>query len=214
MSCKESFFYQIEHFSKNFETIAPDFLGFGKSAPLNSAFSMDDYARWLATFCKAQNIKKPHIICHSFGARVVLKALSQGYISADKIIITGGAGIVKARTVKYKIKVKVYRALKKIAPRFAEKHCGSKEYRALSPVMKESYKKIVNEDLSVCAGQIDNDVLLIYGKDDKTTPLKEEGQIFNGLIKNSKLVALDGGHFCFCQNYQDFNRIAGGFLTE
>ena len=214
MSCKESFYYQIEHFSKNFETIAPDFLGFGRSAPLNLAFSVDDYARWLATFCEGQDLKNMHIVCHSFGARVALKALSQGYISADKLIITGGAGIVKARTLKYKIRVKVYRALKKIAPHFAEKHCGSKEYRALSPIMKESYKKIVNEDLSLSASQIDNRVLLVYGKDDKTTPLKEEGQIFNGLIKNSKLVALDGGHFCFCQNYKEFNRIAHGFLTE
>jgi len=189
-------------------------LGFGKSASLPYAFSVDDYALWLKDFLVEQKIENPHVICHSFGARVLLKALYKGYFSVDKIVITGGAGIVKKRTPSYKFKVWAYRTVKKVFPKFAERHFGSEEYRSLSPIMKESYKKIVNEDLSHCASKIKNKTLLVYGKKDKTTPINEEGQTFNTLIKNSTLVALDGGHFCFCDEYLKFNETVRGFLTE
>lgn len=214
LSCKESFYYQIDYFSKYYEVIAPDFIGFGNSFPLSKAYSVDDYARWLAKFLVYEKIKNPDVICHSFGTRVLLKAIASGYVSVNSVVITGGAGIVKKRSVRYKLKVGLYRTVKKFMPEFAEKHFGSKEYRSLSPLMKESYKQIVNEDLSDCASKIRNRTLLIYGKADGVTPFYEEGKIFNGLIKNSRLCVMEGGHFCFCEHYELFNETVRGFLTE
>ncbi|HBN13253.1 MAG TPA: alpha/beta hydrolase, partial [Clostridiales bacterium] len=40
MSCKESFYYQIEYLSKSFKVTAPDLPGFGASAPLTAAWSV------------------------------------------------------------------------------------------------------------------------------------------------------------------------------
>ncbi len=51
------------------------------------------------------------------------------------------------RGIRYKIRVKTYRLVKKIAPKFAEKHFGSAEYKNAFSGDAESYKKIVNEDL-------------------------------------------------------------------
>lgn len=214
LSCKESFYYQIDYFSNYYEVIAPDFIGFGKSSPLSKAYSVDDYARWLAKFLSREQIKTPDIVCHSFGARVIIKAVANGYVSANAIVITGGAGIVKKRSARYKVKVGLYRSIKKFMPKFAEKRFGSKEYRSLSPLMKESYKQIVNEDLSDCARKIKNRTLLIYGNQDDVTPFYEEGEAFNGLIKNSRLCVMQGGHFCFCEHYELFNKTVRGFLTE
>jgi len=145
---------------------------------------------------------------------VALKLLSEEPRFAQKLIITGGAGLVKERSPQYIRRVNRYRRLKKIFPKFAEKHCGSAEYRKLSPLMKESYKKIVNEDLRSCAADIKNKTLLIYGEDDTVTPPNEEGLIFNSLISGSELQIITGGHFCFCEHPDLFNDKISGFLSE
>ena len=212
LSSKESFYYQIKFLSKYFRVTAPDILGFGASARLDAPYSVGDYCIWLDEFIRSAELEKPHIIAHSFGARVAVKYLSGDPCAADKLVLTGGAGIVKPRSKKYIRRVKAYRAVKKLFPAFAEKHFGSREYKTLSPVMRESYKKIVNEDLKDYATAIKNETLLIYGRDDVTTPAGEEGKIFNSLIDGSRLEITDGGHFCFSEHPDAFNKLLHDFL--
>lgn len=213
-SKKESFYYQIDFLKNYFTVIAPDLPGFGAGAGLEEPWAVDDYAQWLREFMAAQKLETPHIIAHSFGARVAFRLLSDDSRLADRLVVTGGAGLVKPRSKAYIRRVNAYRRIKKFFPRFAERHFGSDEYRTLSPVMKESYKKIVNEDLSGCAAKIKNSTLLVYGADDTVTPPDEEGRTFNRLICGSKLEIIKGGHFCFCEYPQVFNQIIYEFLTE
>lgn len=214
MSCKESFYYQIEYLSKSFKVTAPDLPGFGASAPLTAAWSVSDYCLWLESFIKAAKLDRPHIIAHSFGARVSFKYLCGRGQLAEKLVVTGGAGLVKPRSAEYLRRVKAYRRVKRLFPKFAEKHYGSAEYRALPPLMRESYKKIVNEDLRGYAAGVGNRTLLVYGKDDTVTPPGEEGEIFHSLIADSRLVIADGGHFCFSENPEAFNKTVYEFFTE
>jgi pimeloyl-ACP methyl ester carboxylesterase len=215
LSCKESFFYQIEFLADNgYRVTAPDILGFGRSAPLTVPYSVADYAAWVEKLMISCGLVKPHIIAHSFGGRVALKLLSENGGIADKLVLCGGAGLVKPRSPQYMRQVRRYRAVKKLFPGFAEKHFGSEEYRTLSPVMRESYKLIVNEDLRYCAAKIKNKTLLLYGSDDNVTPASEEGEIFNGLIKGSRLVVTKGGHFCFAEHPEVINGEIMRFFTE
>lgn len=214
LSQKESFYYQIEFFSDYYRVIAPDLPGFGASAPLTAAWSVGDYAEWVHSFLVAQNATRVHIIAHSFGARTAFKLLSEYPETALSLIITGGAGIVKPRSPEYIKKVKRYRRVKKIFPGFAEKRFGSAEYRMLSPLMRESYKKIVNEDLSECARKVKCRTYLLYGADDKVTPPSEEGAVFHNLIKGSRFETMEGGHFCFSEYPDKFNEKVFNFLRE
>lgn len=213
-SKKESFYYQIKFLSDYFKVTAPDFPGFGASSPIELPWSVGDYADWLADFISASKLSHPHILAHSFGARVTFKLLSTRPELADKLIITGGAGMVKPRSKQYIKRVKAYRRVKKLFPKLAERRFGSEEYRKLSPVMRESYKKIVNEDLQTAAANIKNNTLLIYGKDDTVTPPDEEGKTFNRLICGSQFIEIAGGHFCFSENPDEFNRQILTFLSE
>jgi pimeloyl-ACP methyl ester carboxylesterase len=215
LSCKESFFYQINFLvNAGYRVTAPDILGFGASSAIDSAYCVGDYALWLKQFIKAANIHCPHIIAHSFGARVAIKLLSECDYAAGCLVLTGAAGLVKARNKSYRRKVFTYRAVKRLLPQFAERHFGSAEYRGLSPIMKASYKKIVNEDLRTAAKNIKNKTLLIYGIDDAVTPPEEEGVTFHRLICGSQLKIIGGDHFCFCNNAPAFNNIIADFLTE
>ena len=211
LSSKEAFSAQIGYFSKFYRVTAIDFLGFGGSRGLTSAFSVDDYADWTKEVLRLLNVENPHVIAHSFGCRVVVKLASRDSAYFDKILLTGAAGVILKRGFVYHAKVKAYRLVKKFAPKFAERRFGSEEYRSLSPVMKESYKKIVNEDLRTYAQKIENEVLFVEGEGDTVTPI-EEVNAYLVCLKRGKLLTIPGGHFAFAEYPTAFNLVAEEFF--
>ena len=213
MSSKEAFTQQVEYFSKFYRVTAIDFLGFGKSQPLSEPFSVGDYAAWLSEAMALLRLRKPCVIAHSFGCRVAIKAAAQDNELFDKLVLTGAAGVILRRGLGYRIKVKTYRAVKKFAPVFAERKFGSAEYRTLPPVMKESYKKIVNEDLRSCAARVKNPVLIIQGKEDNVTTMRE-AQAYLQSFPRAALRVIDGGHFAFAERALAFNLITEEFLYD
>ncbi|MBR2329634.1 MAG: alpha/beta hydrolase [Clostridia bacterium] len=211
LSSKEAFAAQVAYFSKFYRVTALDFLGFGQSAPLKSAFSVEEYSRWLLSAMHVLGVRKPHVIAHSFGCRVAIKTAANVPDAFDKMVLTGPAGVILKRGFRYKCKVATYRFVKKFAPRFAEKRFGSKEYRSLSPIMKESYKKIVNEDLRECAKRVQNRVLIAQGTRDKTVSLAEAQAYFDA-FSWAKMKKIEGGHFAFAENPIAFNLMVEEFL--
>ena len=211
LSSKEAFAAQVAYFSKFFRVTAIDFLGFGHSRALPSAFSVGDYADWLKGVIHALGLDKPHVIAHSFGCRVAVKAAFGNPELFDKIVLTGPAGVILKRGIKYRFKVGLYHFVKKFAPAFAERKFGSKEYRSLSPLMKESYKKIVNEDLRVCACGVLSDVLIVEGKDDTVTT-RAEAEEYLRCFPKGRMRIIEGGHFAFAENPVSFNLIVEEFF--
>lgn len=212
LSCKESFYWQIKEFSKYYRVTAFDFWGMGKSPSLPAAWSVGDYAEHTAALLRELGVRKARLIAHSFGGRVALKLLSEPCGLFDRALLTGCAGIPPRRGISYTLRVKAYRAVKKFAPRYAEKHFGSAEYRTLSPLMRESYKKIVNEDLTPCLAKISVPVLYVFGDKDEATP-PYTAEILREKTRGSGLVFMRGcTHFCFCERPDEFNAVAREFF--
>jgi len=212
-SDKEAFSAQISYFAKYYRVTAFDFLGFGKSAPISEAFSVSDYAEWTAAVLSKLGVVRPHVVAHSFGCRVAIKLAAKNKEAFDKMILTGPAGVILRRGVGYKSRVFLYRFIKKFAPVFAERRFGSAEYRTLSPIEKESYKKIVNEDLLDDAATIENEVLIVEGREDLTTP-KEAAEAYLSRLKKSTMQLIDGGHFAFAEHPVAFNLLVEEFLEH
>ena len=211
LACKETFAPQIAYFSRHFRVTALDFPGFGGAEPLPAAWSVGDYADWTQNAMDALGISKPLVVAHSFGGRVAVKCLSRGDVF-ERAVLTGCAGIVPRRTAGYKLRVRCYRAVRKIAPKYAERHFGSKEYRSLPPLMRESYKKIVNEDLRGDAARIRRPVLFITGSKDTETPLSST-MIYVHAVRGSQLFVMEGcGHFAHLENALAFNAKTEEFL--
>ncbi len=207
---KESFYPQISYFSKFYRVTALDFPGMGRAEPLISPWSVDDYADWTQEALATLGVTRPRVIAHSFGGRVAIKLLARGAFS--RAVLTGCAGIVKKRGLCYRFRVKSYQICRKIAPAFAERHFGSAEYRTLSPVMRESYKKIVNEDLRETAAHISSPVLFLHGERDEEVPLSSI-RIYLEKIEGSRLKILKNcGHFPFLDDPLAFNLAAEEFL--
>ena len=214
LSSGKSFAYQIPFFKKDFRVFAPDLKGFGINRGMERPYSLDDYVKDVKEYIKANGLVKPHVIAHSFGARIAIKIASEDENLFDKMVLTGAAGLKPKRKIGYRIKKCVYKTLKLIVPKEKLSIFYSGDYNSLSPVMKESFIKIVNEHLDSLLPKITNDTFIVFGENDKETPLYMAKRLKAG-IKNSKLTVIKGaGHFCFIDKPIRFNMEVREFLIS
>ena len=79
--------------------------------------------------------------------------------------------------------------------------------------MKQSFNKIIAEDLTDKLPQIRSETLIINGTRDKETP-PNSAWIINKKIENSQLIFFEGaGHFCFIDEPLKFNLAVKEFLS-
>lgn len=177
-------------------------------------YSLSDYVNEVREYMYKRGIVKPHVIAHSFGGRIALKAAAENGGVFDKLVLTGSAGLKPERSFKYKVKTKAFKILSRFLPKSALKGFYSKEYLSLSPVMKESFCKIVNEHLDGVLPRIKNRTLIVFGENDKETPLYMAERLHKG-IENSELVVIkNAGHFCFIDKPLKFNGEVKEFLLR
>lgn len=206
--------------SKYFRVTCVDYPGFGQSGVMFSPWSVDDYVLWLELIVKTLGIKHPIIIAHSFGARVALKYNLRNPIR--KLVFTGAAGIKPKTKVRTLVRIRVYKILKKIVQipgltiyqEKLKKVFGSEDYRALSGVLRDSFVKIVNEDLSPYLSKVEVPCLLIWGDKDDATPLWM-GQKMEKEMKDAGLVVFENeGHYAYWNQIHRFNKIVDVFLEK
>lgn len=222
---RESFHHIINYFKEDYSIYILDYPALGQSPIPSKTLTIYDYAELIIKFINHNNIKNPIIIAHSFGGRIT--ALLTGYykIQIEKIILIDIAGIKLKKTVKRFVKEKTYKLLRhliKLLPRKRQKKLrqqllnkfGSKDYNALPISMKETFKNIVNEDLTKYFQFIDSETLIIWGENDQDTPIKDAYKI-NKLIKNSALITLSKAtHYSYLQYPYLVNKIIYEFIKE
>ena len=193
----------------NWRYVLLDFSGFGKSREPDEDYHVNDYANEVVELLKDLNINKAIFVGHSFVGRVGVVLASRFKSIVQKLVLVDSAGLIINRGVCYKLKVWRYKLKKHLISKGLLKgdlsRYGSSDFKALkSDTMRKTFLNVVNEDLSFDAKKIDVETILIWGKDDKDTPLKMAHK-FHKLISNSKLIVLeDAGHYCFLDKMQDF----------
>lgn len=200
--------------SGKFRVVAVDFPGFGRSEEPKEIWGCAEYAQWTQQFLKKMNIHAPVILGHSFGGRIALVLHSR--IPVSKLILTGSAGITAAnRPSKKTLATYLPGFLKKgLLRELLIKIAGSDDYKRATPRMREVLKKIIAEDLRPFAAKISAPTLLIWGANDKETPLAT-GKDFNATIPASTLeIMQDCGHYAFLENRQAFLDLTNNFLEK
>lgn len=206
-----------------------DLPGFGQSPEPDRPLSVDDYTNLVSDWIDSIGDPPFDLLVHSYGGRIALKLLSRtdGSERFDKVLITGGAGLTPKRTFSYYRKRAMATVLKsplkllppdlrqKASARLRQtriwKSLGSSDYNKLSGVMRETFVRSVTERLDDTLPSIKQDVLLIWGTEDRATPL-EQGQRMEKGIRNAVLVPIDGaGHYAFLDRPTSFAAIAKAF---
>ncbi|TKX28796.1 2-hydroxy-6-oxohepta-2,4-dienoate hydrolase [Campylobacter sp. MIT 12-5580] len=180
-----------------------DLAGFGKS---NSPISLDTkgYARLIEAFLKHLHFTPNALMGHSFGGKIcALLSLSQ---NAELLILLSSAGIIWQKSLKTKFKIKLFKALKALGLGKFYTLFASKDAQNLSPLMYETFKKVVDEDFSEIFAGIPCKTLIFWGQDDKATPLKS-GEKIASLIKENEFYPLKGDHFFFLKHAEFIAKI-------
>ncbi|MEG1608836.1 MAG: alpha/beta hydrolase, partial [Clostridia bacterium] len=121
------------------------------------------------------------------------------------------AGLKPKKTVSYYKRKYIFKIKKSLKMDVSQ--CGSSDYRNLSPLMRQTFCNIVNTNLDYLLPHIKQPTLIIWGAKDKETPLYMAKKLNKG-IKNSGLVVLDGGHFCYIDKLYEFVSIVLSFVGD
>ncbi len=215
-----------QHYQQYFRTYSLDWPGFGKSNEPDEPWGVEDYAEMFCEWMRALKIQNPIVMAHSFGGRVVIYSAGKMKYNFHKIILIDSAGIKPKRSLKYYLKVYIYKLIKKLVylpgckqlllKKFEQyrKRAGSSDYRNASENMKKVFIKVVNQDLKKYLSYIHMPTLLIWGGNDTATPLGD-AQIMEKLIPDAGLVVFkNAGHFSYLEEFNRFICVADNFLKK
>lgn len=216
----------INLLSQKYKVLALDFAGFGESEEPPEAWDVDQYTKMTLEFLKDFEFDKISLFAHSFGGRVVIKLCSMNDLpfKIEKTVLIDIAGVKPEKSDKQKRKEKMYKMTKKVllskpvktvAPNALENlqnKSGSADYRAASPIMRQSLVKVVNEDLTHLMPNVNMPTLLIWGTADTATPVSD-GRLMEKLMPEAALIEFEGaGHYSFLDHADRYLRIVASFM--
>lgn len=208
-----SFETLIPRLSAKFQVIVLDLPGFGRSQAPQTAYGAYDYANFIEGFLEYLDINDVFLLGHSMGGAIAL-AYVLTHKRSKKIILEDSAGIRKKGPV-FSAKIYLLKILKFFTLPAYREHLktvfGSTDYKNAGS-MRKTLVRLVNEDITKRLSKIELPILIIWGENDKTTPLAD-GKILNSHIKNSKLVVIPHcDHFPHLEYPDEVAKIITEFL--
>ena len=214
--------------------VSLDLLGFGASSIPQKPMKVGDYAEIVRGFIEKLDLKNIVIIGHSFGGRIGIKLAAKHPELISKLVLVDAAGFVTkgfkrtffkfmAKLVKPFFGFSFTQGLRKKIYQFI----GADDYLA-TPGLQKTFVNVVNEDLSEEIKKISCPTLIIWGEDDKETPVEFGQRMYNlisakggsapggqdsipssdGIAQSNdraKFITLPGsGHFSFLDKPEEF----------
>ena len=210
----------FDHFKDRFRVWSLDFPGFGQSDDPEEAWGVPDYEDFFAEFVEKNHIVKPVIIAHSFGCRVAIRYAADHPDNVNKMCLTGAAGIRPKHGLEWQVKTKAYKTGKwllkvtgqKKKLEEMQKNAGSEDYRNAKGVMKPTFVKVVNDDITPVLKDVKCSVLLVWGEFDTAVPLWM-GQEMEKEMPDAGLAVFEGDdHWAYWHQPQRFNAVLDIFL--
>jgi pimeloyl-ACP methyl ester carboxylesterase len=196
-----------KHLSKRYRVVRIDFPGFGSSPRPADTWTVESYAQVTHDFLKKVGIAELYaVVGHSFGGRVIIKAVAEKLFDPKKVILIGAAGVKPNRGAKkaaYAVIAKVGKAVtslpglrgtRQALRRKLYESAGATDYLSAEG-MQTIFRNTVNEDLLPSVHLMTQPALLIWGEHDDQTPVADAYAIANELDDSELLVVQDAGHF-------------------
>lgn len=216
----------IAGLAPRYTLIAPDFPGFGRTPAPPSGWSVGDYTAWTISLLDELDIGSCAVVGHSFGGRVAIKLAAEWPERVTGLVLADAAGIKPKRTIAESIAVRKFKTLRRLSTsrvvppslrtQLGERvaRAGSPDYRAAAGTVRDSFVRIVNEDLTPVLARIMAPTLLIWGEQDRDTPVAD-ARVMERLIPDAGLVIFPGsGHYAYLEQPARFCHIVNTFLTN
>ncbi|MFH1450987.1 MAG: alpha/beta hydrolase [bacterium] len=222
--------------SNGYTVLVPDLPGFGDNPMPQEAWNVDNYVDWVNNFIDHAGAKRAYIMGHSFGGRIAIKMAVNYPEKIAGLILVSAAGIKPRKTiwhiVIYAI-VKIVKAVFRFLFRFPlikwfiehvidkknELHFQElfyhiivrrRDYIETKGIMRETFKKVIDEDLSRIIDKIIIPTHIVWGDKDKMTPVKD-AYLLNEKVKLSSLTVLKG--FGHALNFETPDLVAEEIIT-
>lgn len=205
----------IQPLAADYELILPDLPNFGQTDQTNEIWDSHDYGQWLKTFIKKMDVSAFFLGGHSLGGKIAAHyaADETNQLQPDKLVLIDSAGLPTPLPWYQRLQKKTLKAvpipIKELVPtRVKHKllkwtHSSTDHFFA-DEHQKKILEKVVEEDISHLLPKIKIPTLLLWGRYDLATPLKD-GQEFNRLIPESLMVVFDHAqHFPFVDEPDKF----------
>mgnify|MGYP000172408188 CR=1 FL=1 len=203
-----------------------DLPGFGASDLPPVAWSVHDYADFVLAYLAHHHLDRVHLFGHSFGGRLSLILGAEHPEKLYKMVLADSAGIRPKTPLLTRIRLTAYKTLRDglnrtgltrlsdgLRLRYNARY-SSTDFQAVSGVMRETFVKVVNEDLSAFAARVKPSTLLLWGDQDQDTPLWQ-AKILEKTIPDAGLVVFSGaGHYSYLDKLPDTIRVMDYFLKQ
>ena len=200
-SSSEKWVKLAELLERQTQIIIPDLPGFGKSQQPMESWNMDAYVEWIREFCdQVPELKGSfYLLGHSFGGALAAKFAIK-YNQRVKKLFLISAACVREKTAGKKILRQISKAAKlfDFIPYYEKLRKGfyrvalKSDYPYQSGIMKETYLKVISDDLSHKINFLKVPTIIIWGDKDVSTPL-EQGEFVHQRIPHSTFIVLPGG---------------------
>lgn len=196
-----------------------DLPGFGESSLPERPFSVGDYAAIIEAFIERIGLLSVILVGHSFGGRIGIKMASKEGNRCSKLVLVDAAGIRPDTGISWKkILAKVVKPIFLVLPleslrRRIYERLGAEDYLA-TPELKQTFLKVVQEDLEPSLKYISCPTLIVWGEKDSSTPLSM-AHTMEREIPRARLVVLEAaGHMSFQDEPHMFGEAVVEFVKE
>jgi len=210
----------------NFQVIAPDLPGFGKSDLPPRGWTVQDYSDFILNFVEKLKLGQFFLFGHSFGGRIAIKLSGQHPEKLKSLILCDAAGIKFEQSIKTKtilaatrignalFSARIFAILRERARNLWYFLLRNRDYVKANGVMRETIKKALNEDLLPELSKIQVKTLIIWGGEDKLVPAKC-AHVFKEKISNSLLEIMPKiGHSPHLEEPEKLAQIIVSFLQS
>jgi pimeloyl-ACP methyl ester carboxylesterase len=207
---------------QGFRIVRLDLPGFGGSERAVEAWDVKEYALFVRAFLQKMNIHMYILVGHSFGGRIAIKGVGSGILHPEKLILIASAGIAKTKTPRNKILrviAKISKTITRIPPLSLWRHGIRKRLYArigsdyfASGSMRDVFLKVIAEDLLADAEHIRVPTFLIWGRDDRSTPLSDGERIHDAIVRSELKIIDGGGHFVHHEKPEEIAQLIKNFI--
>lgn len=210
---------------RGYKAICPDLPGFGKSQAPKEAWSVSDYMGWVIELTNYLELNEFHLIAHSFGGRIAVKLANKYPEKIKSLILCSPAGIktkIDAKDGAIKALAgfgnsifdsKYLKDFKSSARNFFYLFLKRRDYTKAKGMMRETMKKVLEENLFDYLEKINKKTLIVWGERDKLVPIRQ-AHIFKQKIKNSELAILPKmGHSPHLEAPEELSKVIFQFLA-
>lgn len=204
----------------------PDLPGFGDSQPPPSAWGALDYAKFAVDYLDRHELAQVYLFGHSFGGRLGLVLGADYSDRIAKMALADAAGVPETKSPAADMRLRGYKAIRDglykigatgladdLRQRYNARY-GSADFQAVTGVMRETFVKVVGEDLRPYAQRVQPSTLLFWGDKDEDTPLWQ-GQELEKLIPDAGLIVYEGtGHYSYLERLNETVKTLDYFFRQ